>query len=83
MESKSCIEEITDLISRQEAIDAHCDLCEDKGFCGDICPDVEVFRLISSAQPEFKTGKWAVHNGKIVQYLECPSCGTCLYILSN
>lgn len=40
-----------DTISRQAAIDAHCELCEDKGFCGDICPDVEVFRLIPSAQP--------------------------------
>ena len=42
----------TDLVSRQSAIDAHCELCEDKGLCGDICPDVEVFRLIPSAQPE-------------------------------
>ena len=41
----------TDLVSRQSAIDAHCELCEDKGLCGDICPDVEVFRLIPSAQP--------------------------------
>lgn len=40
-----------DAISRQAAIDAHCELCEDKGFCGDICPDVEVFRLIPSVQP--------------------------------
>ena len=40
-----------DTVSRQAAIDAHCELCEDKGFCGDICPDVEVFRLIPSAQP--------------------------------
>lgn len=38
-----------DTVSRQAAIDAHCELCEDKGFCGDICPDVEVFRLIPSA----------------------------------
>lgn len=43
---------MSDLISRQATIDAHCELCEDKGFCGDICPDVEVFRLIPSAQPE-------------------------------
>ena len=39
-----------DTVSRQAAIDAHCELCEDKGLCGDICPDVEVFRLIPSAQ---------------------------------
>ena len=42
---------MSDLIDRQAAIDAHCELCEDKGLCGDICPDVEVFRLIPSAQP--------------------------------
>ena len=42
---------MSDQIYRQAAIDAHCELCEDKGFCGDICPDVEVFRLIPSAQP--------------------------------
>ena len=41
-----------ELISKKAAIDAHCELCEDKGLCGDICPDVEVFRLIPSAQPE-------------------------------
>ena len=43
---------MSDLIDRQAAIDAHCELCEDKGFCGDICPDVEVFQLLPSAQPE-------------------------------
>lgn len=41
-----------ELISKKAAMDAHCELCEDKGLCGDICPDVEVFRLIPSAQPE-------------------------------
>ena len=42
-----------DLISRQAAIDAHCELCGDRGRCnGDICPDVEVFQLLPSAQPE-------------------------------
>lgn len=40
-----------ELISKKAAMEAHCELCEDKGFCGDICPDVEVFRLIPSAQP--------------------------------
>ena len=42
---------MSDQIYRQAAMEAHCELCEDKGFCGDICPDVEVFRLIPSAQP--------------------------------
>lgn len=41
-----------ELISKKAAMEAHCELCEDKGLCGDICPDVEVFRLIPSAQPE-------------------------------
>lgn len=39
-----------ELISKKAAMEAHCELCEDKGLCGDICPDVEVFRLIPSAQ---------------------------------
>ena len=42
-----------DLISRQAAIDAHCELCGDRGRCNcDICPDVEVFQLLPSAQPD-------------------------------
>lgn len=42
-----------DTISRQAAIDVHCELCGDRGRCnGDICPDVEVFQLLPSAQPE-------------------------------
>lgn len=41
-----------DMISRQSAIDAHCELCSDRGKCPDICPDVEVFRLIAPAQPD-------------------------------
>lgn len=32
-------------------MDAHCSMCPDLGKCPDICPDVEVFRLIPSAQP--------------------------------
>ena len=63
---------MSDLISRQAAIDAHCELCEDKGFCGDICPDVEVFRLIPTAQPE-RTGEWIrISPAKIY---ECSICG--------
>ena len=39
-----------DLISRQDAINAHCELCPDKKVCNcDICPDVELFRLIHAA----------------------------------
>ena len=42
---------MNDLISRQAAIDAHCELCGDRGKCNcDICPDVEVFQLLPSAQ---------------------------------
>lgn len=44
---------MSDLIDRQAAIDAHCDLCVDRWCCkGNICPDVEAFRLLPSAQPE-------------------------------
>ena len=56
-----------DTISRQAAIDAHCELCEDKGLCGDICPDVEVFRLMPSAQPE------------IIYCKECLMHGVCRF----
>ncbi len=43
-----------DLIERQTAIDAHCELCPDKDKCNhvDLCPDVEVFNLLPSALPE-------------------------------
>lgn len=43
-----------DLISRQVAIDAHCELCPVQEKCArmDLCPDVEVFKLLPSAQPE-------------------------------
>ena len=41
-----------DSISRQAAIEAHCELCPDRGSCSDICPDVEVFKLLPSAEPE-------------------------------
>ena len=46
------------MIDRQAAIDLHCDLCSDKGFCGDICPDVEAFRLIETAEPERNLDEW-------------------------
>ena len=48
-----------DLISRQDAIDAHCELCPDKGKCNhvDLCPDVEVFNLLPFVQPEDKCGE--------------------------
>ncbi len=53
-----------ELISKKAAMEAHCELCEDKGLCGDICPDIEVFRLIPSAQPEIircKECKYSEH----------------------
>lgn len=51
------------LIKRKDAIEAHCELCPDQHICcpvrnGNICPDVEVFKLIPSAQPERKKGEW-------------------------
>lgn len=49
---------MSDCVSRQAAIDAHCELCPDKYICcpvrnGNICPDYEVFRLLPSAQPHW------------------------------
>ena len=50
--SSSCVHE-NDTISRQAAIDAHCEICGDRGRCNsDICPDMEAFQLLPSAQPE-------------------------------
>lgn len=44
---------MSDSIERQDAIDAHCEICGDRGRCNsDICPDMEVFQLLPSAQPE-------------------------------
>ena len=45
---------MNDTIYRQDAIEAHCELCSDKYICcpvrnGNICPDFEVFRLLPSA----------------------------------
>lgn len=44
---------MSDLIDRQAAIDAHCELCVDRWRCyDDICPDLEVFQSLPSVQPE-------------------------------
>ena len=75
----TCNQLATDCISRAAAIDAHCELCEDRGRCnGDICPDVEVFRLLPSAQPERKKGKWILEcdaEGEGDNLYRCPECG--------
>lgn len=69
---------MNDTISRQAAIDAHCELCPDKYICcpvrnGNICHEFEVFRLLPSAQPPTtnNTGKWL---GKYCPYT-CDQCG--------
>lgn len=82
---------MSDLIDRQSAIDTHCELCSDRGKCPDICPDVEVFRLITSAQPDLsaysdKLWRAAYERGKREAEAErkrgkwtkdngCPFCG--------
>ena len=77
-----------ELISKKAAIDAHCELCEDKGFCGDICPDVEVFRLIPSAQPEIIRCKDCKHakitaDGKYMKYCSQWDVDDALYLDSG
>lgn len=57
---------MSDLISRETAIDAHCELCPDKYICcpvrnGNICPEFEVFRLLPSAQPETHDKRTETH----------------------
>ena len=71
---------MSDLIDRQAAIDAHCELCGDRDKCNcDICPDVEVFGLIPSAQPERKRGFWwAIEKGEkgySAGNFRCSVCG--------
>lgn len=53
---------MSDLISRQDAIEAHCNLCLDKYEChhreygfAESCPDIEVFNLIPSVETEERT----------------------------
>ena len=76
----------SDTIYRQQAIDAHCELCPDKYICcpvrnGNICPDYEVFRLLPSAQPERKTGKW-IDNDKI-NFPQCSECGMWIDVMQQ
>lgn len=70
---------MSDLISRQAAIDAHCEFCGDRDKCNcDICPDVEVFQLLPSAQPEPKTGRWITDGQKQkhgYEWMHCSVCG--------
>ena len=67
-----------DMISRQSAIDAHCELCPDRGKCPDICPDVEVFRLIAPAQSECKPPIFVAEDRFIKNmfavFPHCPKC---------
>lgn len=69
-----------DLISRQAAIDAHCELCDmnDKCICI-YCKDIDMFESLPTAG---KKGKWEVCD--ILDYaqrpsgrkiLRCPFCG--------
>ena len=64
----------SDLISRQAAIDAHCELCPDRGSCSDICPDVEVFKLLPSVQE--RKGRWIEQEDyNLDTYYDCSVCG--------
>ena len=63
-----------DLIRREDAIDAHCELCGDRERCNcDICPDVEVFRLLPSAGR--MKGKWHQKFYQKVEIMVCSECG--------
>ena len=72
---QTCNQLETDCISRQAAIDAHCELCPDRGNCSDICPDVEVFKLLPSVQ-ERKKGRWIEQEDyNLDTYYDCSVCG--------
>ena len=64
---------MSDLISRQAAIDAHCELCEanDKCICV-YCKDIERFMNLPTAEP--KKGKWIEEDDDII-HGHCSSCG--------
>ena len=72
---------MSDYIDRQDAIDAHCELCGDRGKCSDICPDVEVFKLLPSVQPEREQGKW-IPQGWNGTYCKC-SCCDAVYVTAE
>lgn len=65
---------MSDLIDRQAAIDAHCELCGDRWRCdgNDICPDREVFRLLPSVQPEIIRCKDCKHKHLENMVWTCP-----------
>ena len=65
---------MSDLISRQAAIDAICKAGCGSGYCGVSCDDVKAIEQLQSVQPERKKGKW--RNYPIADgCLQCSSCG--------
>lgn len=67
---------MSDLISRQAAIDAHCELCEanDKCICV-YCKDIERFMNLPTTEP--RKGKWIDGNKGKWNSVYCPKCSVC------
>ena len=66
---------MSDLISRQAAIDAICKSDCGSGFCGVPCQDVNALEALPSEQPKRKRGKWIKVNGKTA--INCSACYHC------
>lgn len=71
-----------DLITRQSAIDTHCELCVDRVYCNvDICPDVEAFQLIPLEDSDLITKQSAIDAIKSIKNRiwdeDIPSPGSC------
>ena len=69
------MEERTDLISRQAAIETVCYNCTEKGICNGICDDTDKLRELPTL--ESKHGKWIKYVDEECEeanWYECPNC---------
>ena len=67
------MEERTDLISRQAAIETVCYNCTEKGICNGICDDTDRLRDLPTIEP--KHGKWIFRNFESPYIWGCSECG--------
>lgn len=69
-----------DLISRQAAINAMCEVCSD--WCDEgVCKKVSAIQKLPPAQPERKTGKWIEDEDEM--RVICSKCGEPNYSISD
>lgn len=68
------MEERTDLISRQAAIETVCYNCTEKGICNGVCDDTNRLRELPQIEP--KRGKWIYDKG----LYRCTACNNLLTV---